>query len=156
MYEQKTIKQTEEELKCDIKNGLSDAEVSLRQKQHGKNVLVEKKPKTLVSMFLSQLNEPMIYILFVAAIISLLLKEFSDAVIILIVIMVNAVIGVLQEGKAQKALEALKKLSAPMAVVKRNGKISEIPASELVVGDLVILEAGRQVPADLRLTLQQI
>ncbi|MDF2684934.1 MAG: P-type superfamily ATPase [Clostridia bacterium] len=152
MYEQKTIKQLEEELKCDVKNGLSKDEVQLRQKQYGKNVLVEKKSKTVVQMFLTQLNEPMIYILFVAVIISLLLKEFSDAGIILLVILVNAVIGVLQEGKAQKALEALKKLSSPMAVVKREGKLTEIPASELVVGDLVMLDAGRQVPADLRLT----
>ena len=94
----------------------------------------------------------MIYILFAAAAISLLLKEVSDAIIVLIVVLLNAVIGMVQEGKAQEALEALKKLSSPTAMVRRDGVTKEIPASELVQGDVVVLEAGRQIPADLRLT----
>ena len=102
-------------------------------------------------MFVSQLRDPMIYILFGAVVISSFLKEFSDAVIILAVILLNAVIGMVQESKAEKSLEALKKLSSPTALVRRNGQPVEIPAAELVVGDIVLLEAGRIIPADLRL-----
>ena len=86
-----------------------------------------------------------------AVIVSLFLKEVSDAVIILAVILLNAVIGMVQEVKAEKSLEALKKLSSPTALVRRSGLPVEIPAAELVVGDIVILEAGRIIPADLRL-----
>ena len=93
----------------------------------------------------------MIYILFGAVVISLLLKEFSDAVIILAVILLNAVIGMIQESKAEKSLEALKKLSSPTALVRRDGVPVEVPAADLVVGDIVLLEAGRIIPADLRL-----
>lgn len=152
MFEKKPYLKVAEELKTDLKNGLSKQESQERLLKNGENKLAEKKQKTIVQMFVAQLNEPLIYILFAAAIISAFLKEISDAVIILIVILLNAVIGVIQEGKAQNALEALKKLSSPGAVVKRDGEVIEIPASELVVGDMVLLEAGRQVPADLRLT----
>ena len=87
-----------------------------------------------------------------AAAVSLLLKEVSDTVIILTVIVVNSVIGVIQEGKAKKALDALKQMTCPHALVKKNGEVKEIPAADLIPGDVVYLEAGRQVPADLRLT----
>lgn len=118
----------------------------------GKNVLEDEQHKSAFVCFLEQLNDPLIFILFVAAAISMLLKEFSDMMIILAVILVNAVIGVIQEGKAQKALEALKEITSPRAVVKRGGHIQEIPAADLIPGDIVCLEAGRQVPADLLLT----
>lgn len=118
----------------------------------GRNVLADEQHKSAFACFLEQLNDPLIFILFVAAAISMLLKEFSDMVIILAVILVNAVIGVIQEGKAQKALEALKEMTSPKAVVKRSGHMQEIPASDLIPGDIVCLEAGRQVPADLQLT----
>lgn len=94
----------------------------------------------------------MIYILFAAAAVSLILREFSDAVIILAVVLLNAIIGLVQEGKAQKALDSLKKLSSPFALVRRDGVVKEIPAQDLVAGDIVLLDAGRVVPADLRLT----
>lgn len=97
------------------------------------------------------MNDPLIYVLLVAVIISLLLHEISDAMIILVVVTVNAVVGVIQEGKAQKALEALKGLTIPKAIVKREGRKREVLSSELVVGDIVYLDAGRQIPADLRL-----
>ena len=87
-------------------------------------------------MFLEQLNDPLIFVLFLAAAISMLLREFSDTVIILVVILVNSVVGVLQEGKAQKALDALKQMTSPVAVVKREEKVYEIPASQLVPGDI--------------------
>lgn len=118
----------------------------------GRNVLEDEQHKSIVTSFLEQLNDPLIFILFVAAAISMLLKEFSDMMIILAVILVNAVIGVIQEGKAQKALEALKEMTSPRAVVKRAGHIQEIAAADLIPGDIVCLEAGRQVPADLQLT----
>ena len=118
----------------------------------GRNVLKEEEKKSLLTCFGEQLNDPLIYILFVAAAVSLLLKEVSDTVIILTVIVVNSVIGVIQEGKAKKALDALKQMTSPHALVKRNGEIKEIPAVDLIPGDVVCLEAGRQVPADLKLT----
>ena len=118
----------------------------------GQNILKEGKQKTRLESFIEQLNDPLIFILFIAVSISLLLKEFSDAIIIMTVIIVNAVIGVVQEGKAQKALEALKKMTSPKALIRENGHIREIPASDLIPGDEVILDAGRQIPADLQLT----
>lgn len=118
----------------------------------GNNILEEARQKTPPECFLEQLNDPLIFILFIAAAISMLLREFSDTAIILTVILVNAVIGVIQEGKAQKALEALKQMTSPKALIKQNGMPVEIPASDLIPGDIVLLDAGRQIPADLRLT----
>ncbi|HWQ58486.1 MAG TPA: HAD-IC family P-type ATPase, partial [Clostridia bacterium] len=152
MFEKTTAAEAARALDTDAALGLTRAEAERRLLENGKNALAEKKPKTVMQMFFEQLNEPMIYILLAAAAISIFLKEYGDAVIVLIVIVLNAVIGVVQEGKAQQALAALKKLSSPTALVKREGEIREIPAEELVLGDLVVLEAGRQVPADLRLT----
>lgn len=153
MYEQKNHSTVLQELGVDPKQGLSTAEAQKRLAENGENKLVEQKPKSIFKMILEQLNDPMIFILFIAAIISLIVEAdgWKDAVIILAIVVINAVIGVVQEGRAQKALEALKKLSSPTAVVRRNGELLEIPAAQLVVGDIVILEAGRQVPADLRL-----
>ena len=93
----------------------------------------------------------MIFILFIAASISILLREFSDTAIILAVIVLNTTVGVIQEGKARRAMEALKKMTAPSAIVKRNGIYKRIPAAHLVKGDVVQLKAGNQVPADIRL-----
>lgn len=151
MYEDKTIKQCIESTKTNLEKGLSDSEAKIRLERNGKNILKEKKKKGLLSAFLSQLNDPMIYILLVAIIISLFLKEVSDAIIIAIVVLLNAVIGTIQESKAEKALEALKQLSSPTSLVKRDGKIKEIKSEELVVGDILIIEAGRTVGADVRL-----
>ncbi len=131
--------------------GLSASEVQRRLAEHGPNAFEEKKPKTLFQMFLAQLRDPMIYILMGAVVISAALGEFSDAAIIVAVILLNAIVGVVQEAKAEKSLEALKKLSSPVAMVRREGKLCEIPAAQLVPGDVVLLEAGRIVPADLRL-----
>lgn len=140
-------------LQLNVKSsGLSEEEAKKRLKQNGPNVLAEKKRKTTLQMFLSQLKDTMIYILFAAAAISVALGEVTDAVIILLVVLINAIIGVVQESKAEAALEALKNLSSPTAMVRRNGKTMEIPAADLVPGDMVILEAGRIIPADLRLT----
>lgn len=118
----------------------------------GKNVLKEEEKKSVLASFGEQLNDPLIYILFVAAAVSLLLKEISDMVIILTVIVVNSIIGVIQEGKAERALEALKEMTSLKALIRRDGCITEIEAADLIPGDVVCLEAGRQVPADLKLT----
>ena len=151
MYENKSIRETGQILRTDTEKGLNNAEAAGRLSQYGKNRLKEKKEKTKIVLFLEQLNDPLIFILFVATAVSMLLGEMGDAAIIVTVILVNAFVGVVQEGKARKAIEALKKLTSPHAIVKRNGKQKEIAAEDLVPGDLVCLEAGRQVPADLRL-----
>ena len=135
----------------DLNTGLSELEAKKRLEEHGENKLNSQKKKSIFQLFLSQINDVMIYILLGAAILSAFMKEYSDAVIILIVILINALIGVIQESKAEKSLEALKKLSTPKAIVKREGNIKEIPSEEVVVGDIVILAAGRYIPADLRL-----
>lgn len=151
MYYQRSIEDTYLKTETNQSTGLSQEEAKKRYEESGPNALVEKKPKTKIAMFISQLKDTMIYILFAAAIVSAILGEFSDSVIILIVVLLNATIGMIQESKAEQALEALKKLSSPFAAVRRDGKIIEVPATELVVGDIVLLEAGRIIPADLRL-----
>lgn len=151
MFEEKSVKEITGLLHTDREKGLSEDESRVRLGEYGPNVLKEGRKKTTAEAFLEQLNDPLICVLLVAALVSFLLKEVSDAVIIAVVIVVNATVGVIQEGKAQKALESLKKLTSPKAVVRRGGIVREIQAAELVKGDLVLLEAGAQVPADLRL-----
>lgn len=131
--------------------GLTSEEARRRLKENGPNVFEASKPPSLLQKIWEQINSLLIYILIAAAVISAVVGEISDAVIIGIVIALNAVIGVVQESKAEKALEELKKMSTPKAVVKRDGTIQEIASEELVVGDIVILDAGRSIPADLRL-----
>lgn len=152
MFETKSIRETCVQLDSDIDKGLTEKEAARRYEENGKNELKEPRKKTVAESFLEQLNDPLIYVLLAAAVISLLLHEISDAVIIAVVVLMNAVVGMIQEGKAQKALDSLKKLTSPHAYVIREGKEKEIPASQLVVGDIVCLDAGCQVPADLRLT----
>lgn len=152
MFENWGIGETAEELKSDIHRGLELREAQERLQREGRNEMRAPRKRTLIESFLEQLNDPLIYVLIVAAVVSVLLGEASDAVIIGVVVVMNAVVGMLQEGKARKALESLKKLTSPRAFVIREGRRMEIPAAELVRGDLVWLEAGCQVPADLRLT----
>lgn len=123
-----------------------------KEGERGKNVLEDEKQPSVFENFLAQLNDPLIYILFVAAGISLLLKEYGDMVIILAVVLVNAMIGVIQEGKARRALDALKEMTSPHALIRIDGHTREIPAADLIPGDVVVLEAGAQVPADLKIT----
>ncbi len=152
MYYKKSIQEICAELNSSQNVGLSQEEAKARLSSNGPNALIEKKGKTKLQMFLAQLKDTLIYILFAAAAISIALDEVTDAIIILMVVLINAVIGMVQESKAEAALDALKNLSSPNAMVRRDGKIMEIPAQDLVVGDVVILEAGRIIPADLRLT----
>ncbi|NFA59657.1 calcium-translocating P-type ATPase, PMCA-type [Clostridium sporogenes] len=151
MWFNKTSKEILEELNVDISTGLSSDEVERRKEKYGLNKLNSQKQKSLLKMFFEQINDILIYILLAAAIISGVLGEVSDAIIIGVVIIINTVIGVVQESKAEKALEALKQLSTPKALVKRNGESIEIPSEDVVPGDVIILDAGRYVPCDLRL-----
>ncbi|GAA0065877.1 calcium-translocating P-type ATPase, SERCA-type [Clostridium perfringens] len=151
MWYKKSKNEILKDLDVDEKNGLSSNEALRRLEKYGKNKLETKKKKTLFKQFLSQLKDVMIYILIIAAIISAFLGEISDALIILLVIIINAVIGVVQESKAEKALDALKELSTPKALVKRDGSLKEILSEDIVPGDIVIIDAGRYIPGDLRL-----
>lgn len=151
MYEMKTAAETIRLLHSDREKGLDRREVLERRTRQGANRLREQAGKSVWQMILGQLNDPLILILIVAMAISLLLGEAGDAVIIVTVVVLNAAIGVIQEGKAGKAVEALKKISSPQAVVIRDGKTMKVSAEELVIGDIVLLEAGSMVPADLRL-----
>lgn len=136
--------------------GLTAAEAKKRLTQNGKNRLKAAKGKSLVRRFLEQLADPMIIILIAAAIISGVLAvlendSFADVIIIIAVVLVNAVLGVYQESKAEKAIEALQKMSAATSKVLRDGKLQVIPSEDLVVGDVILLEAGDAVPADARI-----
>ncbi|KEZ86167.1 ATPase [Clostridium sulfidigenes] len=132
--------------------GLTSSQVEEIRSKYGSNKLASKKKKTKVQLFFAQLNDILIYILIVAAILSVVVgKEISDAIIIGIVILVNATVGMIQESKAEKALDALKELSTPKAIVKRNGELVEIPSEEVVPGDVIIIDAGRFIPCDIRL-----
>lgn len=151
MYETKSVTLITEELHTDTENGLTEEEAAARLERYGENVLKETDRRTVWRMIFEQVNEPLMYVLIVAAAISFFLGEIADACIILVVLVLNTTVGVIQEGKAKKAMEALKKMSAPMAYVRRNGVLHHIQAAQIVPGDIVILEAGAQVPADVRL-----
>lgn len=146
------------ELSTDPKNGLSFDDAKLRQSKYGPNKLKEKKKKTTFQRFLEQFKDAMILILIAAAIISFVIVcveknwgELFEPILILLIVVLNAVMGVYQEGKAEKALDALQNMSAPHARVVRDGKEKVIDATELVPGDIIRLEAGDFVPADARL-----
>ncbi len=151
MWYKKSNEDVLKELGADKNNGLTSQEALNRLNKYGKNKISSKKKKSLIHQIFSQLKDVMIYILIAAAIISASLGEISDALIILLVVLINAIIGIVQESKAEKALEALKELSTPKALVKRDGELKEILSEEVVLGDIVILDAGRYVPGDLRL-----
>ena len=152
MYEKKTIADIETELKTSSTKGLSKVEAQKRLAEQGPNALAQGKKKGWFLVFLGEFNDSLIYLLLGAAVISMILGEFVDSLIILAVVLLNAIIGTVQETKAEKALEALKKLSSPTTIVRRDGELLEIKAEDLVLGDVVVLEEGRVVSADLRLT----
>jgi len=138
------------------KEGLTSAEAEKRLAENGKNKLAEAKKDSLLKRFFNQMTDPMIIILLVAAAISGVLavaegESFADVIIILAVVIINAVLGVYQESKAEKAIEALQEMSAATSKVLRDGKITSVRSEDLVVGDVVLLEAGDAVPADGRL-----
>jgi len=132
-------------------DGLAQAEAVLRQKQYGLNVLRGKPKPPAILVLLKQFLSPLIYVLLAATILSLVLHNYIDATVILVVLLLNAAIGYIQESRAEKAMEALLKSAAPKAKVKRDGKITLLPARQLVPGDVILLETGDKVPADARL-----
>lgn len=137
--------------------GLTEDEANKRLEKYGANNLKEKKKESLFIKFIKQFNDFMIIVLIIAAIISAIVAktngsgDYIDSIIIIAIVIFNAIMGLIQEEKAEKSLEALKKMSAPNAKVRRNGKIREIESSKVVPGDIVMLEAGNYVPADCRL-----
>ncbi len=151
MWFKKSVEETISLLETNSTTGLSNNVIDERIAKYGENKLIEKKKKSIFQLIIAQLNDILIYILLAAAIISIAVGEIADGIIILFVIIINAVIGVIQESKAEKAMEALKKLSSPKAVVKRDGKIQEIDSEKVVPGDIVMIDAGRYLPCDLRL-----
>ena len=135
--------------------GLTSADAQKRLEENGKNKLAAAKGKSIIRRFLEQLADPMIIILLVAAAISGVLavvenEGFTDVIIILAVVLINAVLGVYQESKAEKAIEALQEMSAATSKVLRDGKVQIVHSEDLVVGDIILLEAGDAVPADRR------
>lgn len=140
-----------EQASVSLSQGLSSEEVRQRQAKYGLNIIPKKKQKTPLELFLQQFTQPLVVILLVATVITMLLQEWVDATVIFGVVFVNAVIGFIQESKALKAIEALAKAVASEATVIRNGEKQRIPSSELTIGDVVLLQSGDKVPADLRL-----
>lgn len=140
-------------LGSDVEKGLSRADALDRRNRFGSNVLREAKRASLINVFFDQFKDFMVAILLIATVISFFLGEYLDAITIIAIIIINGVLGFIQEARAERSLQALKEMAAPMARVLRGGQIDVIPASSLVPGDLVLLEAGDRVPADLRLTL---
>lgn len=148
------LKSHEEVLKefdVNPKTGLSTEEAKLRLQKYGENKLKGKQKKSLLSLFFAQLKDMLIYVLLGATIITIAIGEYADAIIILSVVILNAVIGVVQEFKAEKAIEALQQMTTPKTLVRRDGEVKEINSEELVPGDIVIIDAGRYIPADIRL-----
>jgi cation-transporting P-type ATPase F len=138
-------------LESDLDRGLSSAEVAKRQARVGLNVLSSKRGKSQLRRLLEQFMQPLVYILLVAAAVTFYLGEWVDGGVILGVVLINAIIGFLQESKAERAIDALSRLVLTEATVRRDGKRQRVPSSDLVPGDVVLLQSGDRVPADLRL-----
>ena len=138
-------------LETPLEEGLSLQEVKARQEKYGPNELTEAPPTSFWEMLWSQINSFVIYMLLAASIISALLGDYVEAIAILAIVILNAIMGIIQESRAEAALAALKKLAAPESSVLRGGHRVSVPATELVPGDIVFLEAGNYIPADVRL-----
>ncbi len=157
MWHSSSVEEIAKNLKTNINIGLSDDEAQKRFERYGPNNLKEKKKESIFVKFIKQFNDFMIITLIIAAIISAVVSklngeaDYIDSIIIVAIVIFNAIMGLVQEQKAEKSLEALKKMSAPNAKVRRNGRVQEIDATLVVPGDIVILEAGNYVPADCRL-----
>ena len=152
-----STKEVEKQMQTNIEFGLNEKQVKDKQNRFGLNKLEEKKKESIVIKFIKQFNDFMIIILIIASIISAVVarlegsNDYFDSIIIIAIVVFNAIMGLVQEAKAEKSIEALKKMTAPTCRVKRNGKISTIKSEQIVPGDIVLLEAGNYVPADCRL-----
>jgi Ca2+-transporting ATPase len=158
MFHNLSKEETVQNLSTNVEKGLTAEQVSQLQAQYGENKLREKKKKTMFQRFIDQFKDVMILILLAAAAVSLVIAivernpgELFEPFLILLIVVLNAVMGVMQESKAEKALDALKNMSAPHARVVRDGHVQVIEAAALVPGDIIHLEAGDFVPADARL-----
>lgn len=151
MWFSKSQEEVFKEMEVVPENGLSSEEAKQRLEKYGFNQLKGKPKKSMLSLFFSQLNDMLIYVLLASAVITFVIKEYTDSAIILLVVVLNAIIGVVQEAKAEKAVEALQKMTTPKSLVRRDGRALEINSEEVVPGDIIILDAGRYVPADIRL-----
>ncbi|MEM9818870.1 MAG: HAD-IC family P-type ATPase [Cyanobacteria bacterium P01_D01_bin.6] len=143
------------QLETDIDHGLSISAVVQRRSQFGDNALTKVKRKSLLKIWVEQFTSPLIYILVIAAVITALLQEWVDAIVIAVVVLLNALIGFVQEAKATRAMEALSRSMQSQATVLRKGEKQQIPSAELVPGDIILLQSGDKVPADLRLLTSQ-
>lgn len=139
------------ELEVDPSRGLTEAEAQARLKKYGPNKLKARKKKSVFQLFLAQLQDWLIYVLFAAVVITLIMGEYIDVIIIIAVIVLNAVLGVIQEVRAGNAIEALQKMASPKALVRRDGVVQEVDSETVVPGDILVLDAGRYVAANLRL-----
>ena len=157
MWHKKNTYEIEKELNTNIKKGLTSQEVQIRQEKHGKNKLKEKKKENIIVRFIKQFNDFMIIILILASIISAAVSymqgqnDYIDSIIIIAIVVLNAIMGLIQEERAEKSIESLKKLTPQIAKVIRDGEIKEILAEELVQGDIIELSDGNYVPADCRI-----
>ena len=157
MWQLMSLDEVRRKLKANLKMGLTQSDVEERKTSYGKNELKDKKKESIIIKFIKQFNDFMIIILILAAIISAAVSymqgenDYIDSMIIIAIVIFNAIMGLIQENKAEKSLEALKNMSAPTAKVRREGKEFVIPVAEVVPGDIVLLEAGNFVPADSRL-----
>lgn len=149
-----TVAAIEQEFSTSCAKGLTDSQVLEAREKYGSNSLAGKKKISIWQKFLAQFKDFMIIVLIIAAVLSgFVAQEWTDAAIIMVVVMLNAILGVFQEARSEEAINALKKMATPNAHVRRGGQIVEIPSPQLVPGDIVLLEAGDVVPADLRLTV---
>ena len=157
MWQSLNLSEVKQKLKTNYQYGLTNEEVDRRFQKYGENKLEDKPKEKLIVKFFKQFNDFMIIILIIAAIVSAIIEvmqgsdDFLDSIIIIAIVIFNAVMGIVQEAKAEKSLEALKKMTAPVVRVRREGRIRQIESSVLVPGDIVVLEAGNFVPADCRL-----
>jgi Ca2+-transporting ATPase len=150
-WHRERAEQVARDLKTEVTQGLSAAEAADRLRQYGPNELVERGGRTPWRILWEQLTATMVLILLAAAVVSAFLQKWQEAAAILAIVLLFALLGFLQEYRAERAMAALKKLAVPAVRVRRDGRIQELPASELVPGDILLLEAGNRVPADLRL-----
>ena len=153
-WHSKTTTEVLDQLNVTVQDGLTDSEAKKRLDQYGPNELKSAERESLFMRFLDQMKDPMIIVLLIAAVLSFVSSGFTDwvdSVIILLIVIVNAVISISQEDNAEKALEALRKMSAPLAKVIRNGSMTRVETNLLVPGDIIVLEAGDLVPADARI-----
>ena len=157
MWQTLNLSELKHKLKTNYQYGLTAEEVEKRFHEYGENKLDDKPKESLIVKFFKQFNDFMIIILIIASIISAVIErvqgsnDYLDSIIIIAIVVFNAIMGIIQEAKAEKSLEALKKMTAPIVKVKREGRVRQINSNELVPGDIIILEAGNFVPADCRL-----